>query len=252
MRNLVGSIGPLALKFKSLGIDADDLDVIVQVVKHPARVAAGADIIRPGASAKHTTLLLEGTACSYKRDEDGGRHILSFQHAGDFCDLYRYALPEDDGAIGVQALTDCSVAVIDYRDIDRLLAQPKLALAFWRATMLEAAIYRERLTNAGRGTALEQVAHLLREQLARREAAGIGSARLPISQIDVADATGLSPVHVNRTIQTLRGHNILSKASSIEVIDRNQLAQVAQFDGRYLDMPRLLSRWTVRIEEAPA
>src|SRR5207302_2534987 len=123
-------------------------------------------------------------------------------------DLYRYVLPERDSAIGVQALTDSVVAVIDYPDMDRLLARPKLALAFWRATMLEAASYRERLTNAGRGTALEQVAHLLCELLARREAVGIGGTRLPLSQVDVADAAGLSTVHVNRTIQTLRSRNI--------------------------------------------
>ena len=191
----------LALKFKSLGADADDLDFVLQAVKRHVRVAAGADVARAGDAVEHTTVLLAGMACSYKRNEDGGRSILSFQHPGDFCDLYRYVLPERDSAIGVQALTDAVVAVIDYRDMDRLLARPKLALAFWRATMLEAAIYRERLTNASRGTALARVASLLCEQLARQEAIGIGSARLPISQIDVADAAGLSPVHVNRTIQ---------------------------------------------------
>jgi CRP-like cAMP-binding protein len=132
--------------------------------------------------------------------------------------------------------------------MDRLLDRPKLAVAFWRATMLEAAIYRVRLANASRGTALERVAHLLCEQLASREAVGIDGGRLPISQIDVADATGLSTVHVNRTIQTLRSLNILSPASSIEVVARKQLAQVAKFDGRYLNMARLLSRWAVRVE----
>ena len=242
----------LALKFKSLGADPGDLDMMLQAAKHRAPFAAGSDIICPGDSGGRSTVLLVGMACSYKRNEDGGRSILAFHHPGDFCDLHRYVLPKRDSEVGIQALTDAVVAVIDYRDMDRLLARPKLALAFWRATMLEAAIYRERLTNAGRGAALEQVAHLLCEQLARREATGIGGARLPLSQIDVADAAGLSVVHVNRTIQTLRGRNILSKASSIEVIDRDQLAQVAKFDGRYLDMPRLLSRWAVRIEEPPA
>lgn len=244
----MGSIGPLALKFKSLGIDDGDLNAVVQVSKHRARVAAGADIIRPGDSGGRSTVLLAGMTCFYKRNEDGGRSILAFHHPGDFCDLYQYVLPERDSAVGVQTLTDCSVAVIDYRDMDRLLARPKLALAFWRATMLEAAIYRERLTNASRGAALERVANLLCEQLARREAVGISDARLPLSQIDVADATGLSVVHVNRTIQTLRSLSVLSKASHLEVIDRKQLAQVAKFDGLYLNMPRLLSNWAVRVE----
>jgi hypothetical protein len=115
--------------------------------------------------------------------------------------------------------------------------------------MLEAAIYRERLTTVGRGTALERVAHLLCEQLARREAVGVSGARLPLSQIDVADGTGLSVVHVNRTIQTLRSLNVLSKTSHLEVIDRKQLAKVGKFDGRYLNMPKLLSNWAVRVEE---
>jgi CRP-like cAMP-binding protein len=244
----MGSVGPLALKLKSLGIDDGDLNALVQVTKHRARVAAGADVIRAGDTGKHAIVLFDGMACAYQRSENGGRSILAFQHAGDFCDLYRYVLPERDSAAGVQALTDCSIAVIDYRDMDRLLTRPKVALALWRATMLDAAIYRVRLANASRGTALERVAHLLCEQLASREAVGIDGGRLPISQIDVADATGLSTVHVNRTIQTLRSLNILSPASSIEVVARKQLAQVAKFDGRYLNMARLLSRWAVRVE----
>ena len=78
------------------------------------------------------------------------------------------------------------------------------------------------------------MAHLLCEQLARREAAGIHTPRLPFSQIDVADAAGLSVVHVNRTIQGLRSLGDLFKASHIEVIDRERLEQLAKFDGLYL------------------
>jgi len=238
----------LASKLRSLGADAGDLDMVLHAVKGRARVAAGTDVVRAGDIVEHLTLLIGGMACSYKWSEDGGRSIRVFHHAGDFCDLYQYVLPECDSAIGVQALTDAVVAVINHRDMDQLLRRPKLALAFWRATMLEAAIYRKRLTTASRRSALERVSHLLCEQLARSEAAGIRCARLPISQIDVADATGISVVHVNRTIQTLRSLKALSEESHLEVIDRKLLAQVAKFDGRYLDMPRHLSGWAVRVE----
>src|ERR1044071_1752909 len=114
----MGSVGPLALKLKSLGIDDGDLNALVQVTKHRARVAAGADVIRAGDTVKRAIVLLDGIAGAYERSEDGGRSILAFQLPGYFCDLYRYVLPERDSAAGVQALTDFSIAVIDYRDMD--------------------------------------------------------------------------------------------------------------------------------------
>ena len=229
-----------------------ELNVLVQFLKHKPRVLTGVDIIGMAQSSGHSTLLLAGIACSYKRLPDGTRQIYSFQYPGDFCDLYRYVLPERDEAIAVQALTDCLVAIIDYADIERLLTQhPGLALALWRTTMLEGAILRERLSNARRGSALQRVANLLCEQLARREAIGIASSVVPITQVDVADAAALSIVHVNRTVQTLRSMNVLSKAShAIEVVDRRALARIAGFDGHYLNMPQLLSKWAVRIEES--
>jgi len=181
----------LGLKLKSLGAEADDLGILLQAVKPRGPVAANAEVIREPSDVRQLTVLLSGTTCSYRRNYDGGRSILSFQHAGDFC-------------------------------------------AFWRGSMLEAAVYRQRLTKTNRGTALERVAHLLCEQLARREVVGIHTPRLPFSQIDVADAAGLSVVHVNRTIQNLRSLGVLSKASHIEVIDRERLEQLAKFDGLYL------------------
>jgi CRP-like cAMP-binding protein len=232
------SSSSLGLKLKSLGAQADDLDLLLQAVRQRSPVAADADVIREPGDDRQLTILLSGTTCSYKRNYDGVRRILSFQHAGDFCDLHRYVLPDHDHEIGVQALTDCTVAVIHYRDMERLLSRPTLAFAFWRGSMVEAAVYRERLTSTGRGTALERVAHLLCEQLVRREAVGIRTPRLPFSQIDVADAAGLSVVHVNRTVQTLRSLGVLSKASHIEVIDRERLEQLAKFDGLYLSLPR--------------
>ena len=238
----------LASKFESLGMGNDELDALVQLLKHHPRVPAGADIIRAAQSTGYSTLLLSGIACSYKRLEDGTRQIYSFQYPGDFCDLYRYVLPERDEAIAVQALADCSIATIDYSDIEQLLARhPRLGLAFWRATMLEASILREWLSNARRGSAVRRVANLLCEQLVRREAIGIASPVVPVTQIDVADAAALSIVHVNRTIQPLRSLNVLSKTShAIEVVDRKQLVRIAGFDGRYLQ------RGTSRDEEGAA
>jgi CRP-like cAMP-binding protein len=244
------AIASLAAKFERLGVDREDWDELVQIFKHQPRVLAGADVIGASNSDKHLTLLLEGVACSYKRLEDGSRQIYSFQYPGDFCDMYRYLLPEREEAIAVQALTDCSVATIDYADIERLLGQrPSLALALWRAAMLEAGILRERLSNVRRGSVIQRVANLLCEQLARREAIGIASAVVPITQADIADAVALSIVQVNQTVEKLQSLNVLSRASdAIEIVDREQLEKIAEFDGRYLNLAKVVSGWTVQTE----
>jgi len=239
----VAAIALLDRKFKSLGVDAQDLGLLAPVARYGGRVAVGADIVRAGETSKHSTLVLEGVACLYKRREDGARQIYAFKYPGDFCDL----LPEPDDEVAVQALSECSLAAFDHNEMEHAIARSKtLGLALWRSTMLDTFIFRERIVNVSRLAAMPRVAHLICEQLARREAIGLNSTVLPFTQIDLADAAGLSVVHVNRTIQALRKLNVLSSASSaIEVIDRKQLARIGHFDGRYLNMPRLLSHWTI-------
>jgi CRP-like cAMP-binding protein len=243
------SLVPLVLKFRSLGLENRELEILASLVKDKGRVTAGLDIIGAGSSAKHLTLLLMGVACWYKNLEDGSRQIYTFQYAGDFCDFYRYVLPECDRSVAVRALTGCSIAIIYYSDLEQALERfPKLGLAFWRASMLDASIFRERLLNVSRRLALQRVANLLCEQLARREVIGIDSAVIPLTQIDLADAAGLSVVHLNRTIQALRSLGVLAKNShTIEVVDRKHLVNIAKFDGRYLNMPQLLSKWEIHI-----
>jgi len=246
------AFGPLIRKLRSLGsVESDaELDAVLDRIKERAGASRGEDIIGPGNSSRYFTVLLDGVACSYERLKDGNRQIYAFQYPGDFCDLSRHVLPESNNEVAVAALTDCSISIIEHRDLEQLIVQyPSLGLALWRATMLEASIFRKRLLNVGRQPALQRVAHLLCEQLARREAVGINSTIIPLTQLDLADAVGLSIVHVNRTLQELRRLNILSKEGrAIKVLNRERLVCLASFDGHYLNMPQLLSRWQVKIE----
>jgi CRP-like cAMP-binding protein len=258
--NAVGSVGqndgiaspyPVAVislldrKFRSLGVEVPDLGQLASAVRHGGRIAAHADIIRAGETSKRSTLLLEGTACLYKRLENGTRQIYAFKYPGDFCDL----LPEPDDAVAVQALSECSLAAFDHSDIERAIAaSPALGLALWRSTMLDTFVFRERIAHVSRLTAMARVAHLLCEQLARLEAVGLNGTVLPFTQVDLADAAGLSVVHVNRTVQALRRLDVLSSVNSaIEIVDRKQLAAIGHFDGHYLNMPRRLSHWTISV-----
>jgi CRP-like cAMP-binding protein len=247
------AFGPLTQKLRSLGVDSDtELNAVLNRTKVGAATRRGEDIIAPGRSPRHSTVLMEGVACLYERLQDGNRQIYAFQYPGDFCDLHQHVLPETNNEVAVAAITGCSIGIIEHKDLEQLIAQyPTLGLALWRASMLEASIFRKRLLNVGRQPALQRVAHLLCEQLVRREAVGINSATIPLTQMDLADAAGLSIVHINRTFQELRRLNILSKEGrTIKVVDRERLAGLASFNGNYLNMPQLLSHWHVKIERA--
>jgi CRP-like cAMP-binding protein len=246
---------PVIQKLRSLGGAESDgeREALLKRIKIRTGASRGEDIIAPGHAPRHSTVLLEGVACLYERLTDGSRQIYAFQYPGDFCDLHQHVLRESNNEVSVAALTACSIGTIEHRDLDQLIAQyPSLGLAFWRASMLEASIFRKRLLNVGRQPALQRVAHLLCEQLARREAIGISSATIPLTQMDLADAAGLSIVHINRTFQELRELGALSKTRrTIEVVNREPLVRLAKFDGHYLNMPQLLSRWQVKIERDP-
>jgi CRP-like cAMP-binding protein len=97
-----------------------------------------------------------------------------------------------------------------------------------------------------RRPALQRVAHLLCEQLARL---GADKTIIPLTQIDVADAAGLSVVHINRVFQELRQRGVLSKQRLIEVVDQKHLQELAAFDATYLDSGVALSRWDLRIND---
>lgn len=251
----MGELDPLILKFKNLGIDSEaDLKAAMSLVKVKETVRKGKNIIDLPDAPGQLTVMLGGVACLNKRLEDGGRQIYTFQLPGDFCDLHRYVLPEADQTVTVTALTSCSIGIIRHEDLDQMISEhPKLGLAFWRASMLEASIFQERLLNISRRTALPRIASIICEQLARLEVVNIRSAVLPITQVDLADAGGLSVVHVNRVIRELRDLGALSnRRRTLEVANMERLTQLAGFDKRYLNMPSQLSGWKIDLDDGPA
>jgi CRP-like cAMP-binding protein len=231
----------LARKLRNLAtVHDEELRALVTMLSVKKGIRRGEAIIAIGSSSTYSTVLLQGFACRYKIIENGRRQIFMFQYPGDFCDGHSYILPTQDNA--VSALTECSVGIILHKDIERITAKfPNLGLALWRDTMIEASIFRE--WNVGQRPALERIAHLLCEQTVRLEAAGIIGGAIPMTQVDLADAVGLSTVHTSRTIQDLRQLGVLLKNSrSIAVAHWDRLVEIAKFDGRYLNMPQVLSK----------
>ena len=240
LRGLGNVANGLIVKLRNLGLDSDeDVQAFLSLFKCTRVIGRGDDIVRVGNSQKILTVMLSGVACRYRITDSGRRQIFAFQYPGDFCDYCRYVMPQHDDAVA--ALTDCVVGVILHEEFERIIERhPQISLAFWRNTVLEARIFEERVSNGTQRPAIERIANLLCEQIFRLEAVGIVGDVVPLMQIDLADAAGLSVVHVNRTIQDLRELGALAKNShGIRVENKGRLVQIAKFDASYL-----VGNWT--------
>lgn len=222
-----------------------DPDPLWNLVKVRAEVRRGETIASTMHSDRHFTVLLDGLACMTTRHEDGARQIYAFHHPGDFLALHGFLNPSSTELIEVEALSNCTIGTLDRAVLEQTTQRhPELGQALWRAAMIEASIFRQRLVMA-RWPAQQRVAHLLCEQLSRL---GPENSVIPLSQIDVADTVGLSVVHTNRILQELRKLGVLSEKRCIEVVNKERLQELAAFDGRYLDPSESPSRWDLRFE----
>jgi CRP-like cAMP-binding protein len=180
---------------------------------------------------------LEGFTCRYKFTDKGKRQIFSFHTPGDIPDLQSLHLKTMDHALAT--LTPCKLAFIQHEHLRELFRQhPRLADVCWRDTLIDAAIFREWMLGIGRRSAKTRIAHLFCEMAMRLRAVGLqkrNQVPLPVTQSEVGDALGLSTVHVNRTLQELRGENLLEWENGVlTVLDWEGLTLAGEFDPTYL------------------
>jgi len=180
---------PVGRRLNTLGITASaDLDAFWKLVKVRDGVDRGKTIVGRAGLAKHFAVLLEGVACLSTQDKEGGRQIYALHYPGDFLGLHSSVLPSVEPS-EVQALTSCSIGTIDRDALEQAIQRhPALGRALWRAALTEVSIFRQRLL-VSRRPALQRVAHLLCEQRVRL---GTDDGIIPLTQIDIADAAGLS------------------------------------------------------------
>jgi len=205
------------------------------------RVGAGEDLICEGDAVNSVRIILSGWLCRYKTLEDGRRQIVNFVLPGESCDAYTYLLSVMDHSIAT--LTPVVYAEVKRAQFEALIVHDRsVAEAFWCEALVNSAIQREWATNLGRRLALERVAHLLCEIHERLRPVGLiegNSCAFPVTQMDLADATGLSVVHLNRTLQELRSSGlILLRDRMLTIIDIDGLKATALFSPNYLHLYR--------------
>jgi CRP-like cAMP-binding protein len=200
------------------------------------------DLIREGDAPRSLYLILEGWACHYRTLEDGRRQIVDFAVPGDLCDLNLFILDRMDHSIG--AVTRLKVAVIPRHEfLDVVTTSPNITTALWWQELVSKSIHREWIVNVGQRTAQQRIAHLFCEMFLRLESVGMTNGftcDFPPTQGDIADATGLTSVHVNRSIQELRRRGlVIFERQNLTIPDMLALQETALFNSEYLHLRRL-------------
>jgi CRP-like cAMP-binding protein len=233
---------PLVQKLEQfVRLSDDDKQALNGIARREVRdIRARYDIIHEGARPDALNLILEGWGCRHKMLEDGRRQIIAFLIPGDLCDLNVYILRHMDHSIG--AITPVKYAQITREDFDAMTeSRPRITQALLWDTLVTGAIQREWTVNLGQRSAFERIAHLVCELFIRLRGIGMttpdGRCQLPLTQNDVAEATGMTPVHVNRTLQELRARGLLEwKARDLHVPDLDALMSAGLFDVNYLHL----------------
>jgi CRP-like cAMP-binding protein len=222
---------------RRLALSSEDKNALASLGWTQRQFQRNAYLAREGEATSFCTLLLDGLAYRHKILSDGSRQIISFHIPGEFLDLQNCLLEVADHS--VQALTRCSVAAVPKKLLLNLMDERTgIRRAIWLDSLIDASVFREWVVNVGRRSATQKIAHLLCELALRLKAAGFGDGPtfdFALTQEQIADATGLTAVHTNRTLQALRKARLIDlNSSKLTVVNWDALAETGDFSERYL------------------
>lgn len=201
--------------------------------------------VREGDEISHCWVVLSGYCVRFKYVGTGERQIVSIHMKGDLVDLHNALLGAADH--GVQTLTACEMAKLPIEPVRQLSDNdPAIKDALWFDTLVDASIHREWVANIGRRDGTTRIAHLLCEFALKLEAIGLEpfDYELPMTQDQLADATGLTAVHVNRVLQSLAKDGLIDRVTPRSVVIGNwqKLAEAGDFQSDYLHLDTIARR----------
>ncbi|MEG3175893.1 Crp/Fnr family transcriptional regulator [Sphingomonas sp. RB3P16] len=218
-------------------LSAEERAALESAVARTATYSARQIIVRQQTPLTQCTLLLDGFIERFKDTPEGRRQILAIHIPGDFVDLHSYPLKRLEHSVA--ALTDVRVALLPHPEVRALTKlSPTLTELLWRSTLIDGAINREWIVSVGARSAAVRLAHLFCEMYVRLERIGQADSptfALPLTQVDLADATGLTAVHANRMLRQLRERGLVAfRQGVVEILDWDALRNFADFDPGYL------------------
>lgn len=218
-----------------------EIAILADLQARRRHFAQGRDLVRQGQADQPAFVLTDGWVCSYKLLPDGSRQILDFQVPGDFLGMRSVLLQTAD--YSVTPITPIEASEVTSADLQTIFTQtPRLAMALLWAVSRDEAMLVEHLVGVGRRSAVDRTAHLLLELGTRLRLVGLANKTgydCPLSQYLLADALGLSAVHVNRVLRHLREEGLLTfQKGHVTIHDFDALAERFNFNADYLDHGR--------------
>ncbi|MET0677827.1 MAG: Crp/Fnr family transcriptional regulator [Bradyrhizobium sp.] len=222
-----------------LQLSEDERKAILALPVDQRSIEANQEVVREGDHPTRSIVVLEGVACAFKLTGAGRRQILAFYITGDIPDLPGLHLKSSD--ISVATISACKLGFIQHADLWKLCERHvRVAAVLWRETLVQGSISREWITNVGQREGLSRAAHLICEFVVRMRVRGLASdysCDIPMTQLDLGDALGLSAVHVNRVLQELRKLGLIKLGSGhLKVLDWDGLKEIGDFDPGYLHL----------------
>jgi CRP-like cAMP-binding protein len=226
---------------------------ILDLPAHAAQVETNRDFVRLGERVNHACFVVAGLVGRFGQNREGGRQITAVHIPTDMVNLQSVVAPEASSAL--QALSVATILRVPHEALRAVARRhPAIAEAFWRECAVDAAVLAEWIVNIGRRDAKSRLSHLLCEIACRAE--GLGEkdgSRIPFeaTQTHVADMTGLTSVHVNRTLRWLKDEGIAEVHSRIiHILDWQRLKQVGDFNSDYLRMAKPANDVIVQARDA--
>ena len=217
-------------------LSPDEQAAIMGLPIRMVEIAPNHDLVRLGERTDHAAFVASGLVARVGQTSQGAKQITALHIAGDMPDLLSVVQPA--AAFALEALSTTTVLRVPHAAIKQVLARyPAIAEALWRHSAVEANILAQWLTNTGRRNAKGRLAHLLCEMAIRcgkRKVKGSIVYNLPMTQVHFADATGLTPVHVNRSLKALKEVGVADSHKTVRIEQWDKLANVADFDSGYL------------------
>jgi len=220
-------------------IDEKDIAAIRSLPIEVKTYGPGQHVVRDGERPTACCLLAEGFCVRSKTTWEGRRQILSIHIPGEIPDLqslYLHVMDHD-----LVTLTESKLGFIPHAALkDVVRQQPNLAGVLWRDTLIDAAMFREWIVNVGQRPAASRLAHIVVELRERLKVVGRGAGAqvdMPLTQEQIGEAMGITPIHANRIIKQLREDGVLEfHRGHATVLDERKLEELAHFDDRYLHL----------------